>query len=513
MIGKYYHLFWMCSLVSGFFCCKKTLNPHNLYLIQVVVSIILGFLLILEIVIIFFINKSGNNKKENDLRTGEPRQNHILRLVLVYPMLVFFLTGLLSFSLYCTARKNEIMEFIHGKYFTGLTVEGRVSSFVRPERDCSWFFISVQKITLQNQGGYYEQELRNPTGDLLVKIKGIKRDFLERDDFIRFKCRVDYLPGDSQQNGARNYFGSSFLLMGSVTDLEKAAPYSLWDKIFYIRSKFYNCLENIFYSSLEYRKAALCDAVILGNTTNLPGNISLDFKKSGIYHLLAISGLHITFFIYLISGFINFIFRKNNKKGRGFTVKKKEYLLMTASVFLIIIFISFYNFLIGEKASALRATIMAALILFSHALGREYPLKNILSFAFILLLVFSPHFFLDSGFWLSFLSMAAIIYLNPVTAALYRFLKNHLADFWAKKIKKSSYFKKTSSINYFESIFITTISVSLVIFPVMIFLFQEFPLFSVITNIIAIPLFYVLLFILMLSSMAGLFWPPVAIFF
>jgi len=48
--------------------------------------------------------------------------------------------------------------------------------------------------------------------------------------------------------------------------------------------------------------------------------------------------------------------------------------------------------------------------------------------------------------------------------------------------------------------------------PVMLYFFKDFSLIAPLTNILIIPVFYLLLFILILSSAASLFWPPIGSF-
>jgi ComEC/Rec2-related protein len=284
-------------------------------------------------------------------------------------------------------------------------------------------------------------------------------------------------------------------------------------KIFNIRSKFYACIRNTFYNSLDYNAAALCEAIILGNTNNISEKTIADFRKSGIYHLIAISGLHITFFIYLATIFLNFILRLLSAGRKGLRI-----LRFTSFIFIILV-LFLYNFIAGEKASALRATVMSVFVLTANLMERQYNKKIILSLSFIILLVLNPGFFYDWGFWLSFTSMAGILYLNPILTDLFRFIR--------KKVKKlCGYFfgsfpsaddpdsgnkrsiRKSYGENYFVSSIITTVSVNIFIFPVLIYLFKELPVFSIPANLMAAPIFYMLLAILLTASFLALFWPP-----
>jgi competence protein ComEC len=284
-------------------------------------------------------------------------------------------------------------------------------------------------------------------------------------------------------------------------------------KIYSIRSRFNECIRNTFYNNLDHNLAAICEAIVLGNTNNIPEKTLSDFRKSGIYHLIAISGLHITFFIYLATVFLNFILRPLSSAGRGMRV------LRLFSFIIIIMVLFLYNFIAGEKASALRATVMSVFILTANLMERQYNKKIILSISFIILLTINPEFFYNWGFWLSFASMAGILYLNPVITDLLKFIRKSVqkagsyffgsfldADDPDNACKRSK--RRLHGENYFVSSIITTVSVNIFIFPVLIYLFKELPVFSIPANLMASPVFYMLLVILLTASFLALLWPP-----
>jgi competence protein ComEC len=161
---------------------------------------------------------------------------------------------------------------------------------------------------------------------------------------------------------------------------------------------------------------------------------------------------------------------------------------------------------VGQKASALRASMMAILVILAGFWERESNGKFVLSMAYIFLLSAFPEFLNNIGFWISFAAMAAIIYINSIFA---RLLKKTF-----KKIKARFKLRTDYNLeeNYFMKIFITTFSINIFIMPVMLYFFKEFSLIAPLTNILIIPVFYLLLFILILSSVISLFWPPIGSF-
>ena len=69
-------------------------------------------------------------------------------------------------------------------------------------------------------------------------------------------------------------------------------------------------------------------------------------------------------------------------------------------------------------------------------------------------------------------------------------------------------FAGKSKPGYFGSLFVTSLSVNIFIFPVLMYLFGSAGIFAVIINMAAIPVFYALLFILIISSLLAILWPP-----
>jgi ComEC/Rec2-related protein len=442
----------------------------------------------------------------------------LLKAALLYPIVIFFVSGFLSSSIFFISADKQILNLLWQNNGPAenlkINVLGRVSSHVNNINGTSFFSIAIDKLLLKDSAFGNEQTV-NAKDEVFAKIRTNDKYFLKRDDIINFNCRLSNNKGFiSLMAYQDNVVKAGSDNAGKINNAGSAQGLlNISQKIFNIRSKFYACIRNTFYNSLDYNAAALCEAIILGNTNNISEKTIADFRKSGIYHLIAISGLHITFFIYLATIFLNFILRLLSAGRKGLRI-----LRFTSFIFIILV-LFLYNFIAGEKASALRATVMSVFVLTANLMERQYNKKIILSLSFIILLVLNPGFFYDWGFWLSFTSMAGILYLNPILTDLFRFIR--------KKVKKlCGYFfgsfpsaddpdsgnkrsiRKSYGENYFVSSIITTVSVNIFIFPVLIYLFKELPVFSIPANLMAAPIFYMLLAILLTASFLALFWPP-----
>ena len=446
------------------------------------------------------------NKFITKTNPGKPLssdKNILLKVALLYPIAIFFVCGFFSSSIFFTSTDKQVLNLLWQNAGTAKNLEinvlGRVSSHINNRNGTSYFSLAVDKLLLKDLSSGRKQTI-NAKDEVFVRIRTSDSYFLKRDELISFSCRVLNSEG----------FMS---LMAYQDNVIKISSGNVDQKIYNIRGRFYECIRNTFYNNLDYNSAAICEAIILGNTNNISEKTLTDFRKSGIYHLIAISGLHITFFIYLATVFINFILRLLSS-GR-----KSLKILKVVSFIFIILVLFLYNFVAGEKASALRATVMSVFVLTANLIERQYNKKIILSISFIILLTLNPGFFYNWGFWLSFSSMAGILYLNPVITDLFRFVRKNMqksgsyffgsfpdADTLDNAYMKSK--RKLRGENYFVSSIITTVSVNIFIFPVLIYLFKELPVFSVPANLMASPVFYLLLAILLTASFLALLWPP-----
>ena len=111
--------------------------------------------------------------------------------------------------------------------------------------------------------------------------------------------------------------------------------------------------------SPEGRNGAVLKAVLWGDRTALDSATIDDFRKTGLYHLLVIAGLHIG----LMTMLVEFLLR-----GLGFR--------RVARAFMLLGFLVVYAFLVEQRAPTLRATLMIALYLLARILDRGHSPLN-----------------------------------------------------------------------------------------------------------------------------------------
>lgn len=400
-----------------------------------------------------------------------------LLIFVIIPFLILFFTGDMVAASYKSGEDSSIFLKIYDyekrdNELTGnMTIEGRVSNHPRLNYGKLVFLLAADKVYISGPGVGRERFLK--ADDFInVKISGPEGLSISRDDYLSLNGVLKKT--DSRDTG-NNIKSGDIVFEADYKNAHKINCYSLSYKLFSLRSRVYECIKNAFYSYLKIENACIAEALILGNRNNVPDYITDSFKRCGLFHLFAISGLHLSFFLSLIF----LIFKRTEK-----------------SIFLfwsVIIFLAVYNFLIGEKASTLRASVMAVFILLAGRAGREFSYRIILYITYIILIIYNPFFIYNTGFWMTFISMAALVFIYPVILGM-------AGNFPVQRGGRAGLF-------LMKTIFIT-ISIQAALFPVLAYFFGEVPLAAVIANVFVLPAFYPFLFILMVSSLVIIIWPP-----
>jgi len=496
LILSYYHLVWAAGLSGGLMVCRINEVYHwfgtwgyKLLTAAIIVS------LLSALIFLFCAGRYSCYKSKSPIQIAGDgyAAPKLLHLLIYLYCIIFVILGV-----FCGARLQDydsgkpdkkLQEIISRNGNSSIIINGRISSHPKDLRGSISFRVDTAAIIVIDSSSRANIVLED-AGEIDVIIRNFYSDVPQRDEMVRLKG--SYMQG--KYNGYVLVYNNGF-------EKVKNIPFSSWP--FMIRKAVYKCICNTIYSSLQYRQAAICEAAVLGNSANINAGQAKDFINSGIYHLLAISGLHISFFAVLAKTFTaGFV------KGIA-SCRPRKKIKNSLSIFMVLAVLLLYNFVIGERASVLRATIMSVFVLFSASWGKAINKKAVLSFTYLIVLVINPSFFNEASFWLSFLSVAAIIYLNDIIAGLFDYLKKKIVQRIKPAagvlLKKNGHIKKPG---YFASIFITSLSVNIFIFPVIMYIFSSTGIFAVILNIAAVPVFYAVLFILIIASFAAIIWPP-----
>lgn len=148
---------------------------------------------------------------------------------------------------------------------------------------------------------------------------------------------------------------------------------------------------------------ALAAALIVGDRSGIPDDVAEALRTSGLAHILAISGLHMT----LVVGTALLVLRTAMAAlptiALHYPIKK-----WAAGAALVVA--AFYLALSGGSISAQRAFIMVAVMLLAIIFDRRALTMRNVAFAALIVLAISPHALLSPGFQMSFAAVAALIW-------------------------------------------------------------------------------------------------------
>lgn len=190
--------------------------------------------------------------------------------------------------------------------------------------------------------------------------------------------------------------------------------------------------------------------IILGSRQEIAEEILNNFRATGIYHLLALSGFNVTILIFAVFWLFKFL-------------PKKITLILTAVTIILFVILT------GSSASVVRAAIMGVVgILVFHS-GREISAGDSLLFAVAAMLIFNPRILLsDAGFQLSAIATAALIFFVPL-------------------FERSKFFAKIPSFLALRETILISSAAQLAVAPLVAFSFGKFSLAGLIANPLVAP--------------------------
>ena len=148
----------------------------------------------------------------------------------------------------------------------------------------------------------------------------------------------------------------------------------------------------------------IAKALLIGDKGSLSQDTKQDFKRSGLSHLMAVSGLHVVFVVSPLLLFIPITYRNQ---------RYRHLLFFTIALVLFL-----YCGLTGNTPSVLRAAIMFGVYSFAKIYRWLHHGLNTLACSAIVLLLYNPYYLWDIGFQLSYLAVVAIILSNPLIQQL-----------------------------------------------------------------------------------------------
>lgn len=333
-------------------------------------------------------------------------------------------------------------------YFRGVTTDGEFEvrgrvEYVNKEYDTS------QMLILSN----VEVDGKKQSKNIYLKYRKNGQG-LDVGDEICFVGTLDKVTLWNMGNFNSFYYKNKIASFCSLDSSEK----TLLNSEQKLSEKFQGAIKDKLFENMTEQNAEISYASIFGDKSGIDEDIQNAFSDVGVAHLLAISGLHIGFFVALLS----FILSKCR-------LHKKWHVLVIAPILFV------YCYLCRFSPSVLRATIMSIMVLLSHSFGRKNDALTTFSIALILVLLIRPLDIFDGGLQLSFLCVFSLIILSPIIQKGFN------------KIKLEKLGKILSPV----------LAVQIGTLPVLMKLFKSISLLTILANMVCVPIFEVAYILLM----------------
>lgn len=233
---------------------------------------------------------------------------------------------------------------------------------------------------------------------------------------------------------------------------------SLWcEEILEVSGEEYTFLENLYQFRMNWKRSlvecigekngGILAAMLLGEKNEMDSEVKELYQNNGISHILAISGLHISF---IGLG----VYRLIRKAGIGY---------LPAGILAMGI-LTVYVLMIGASVSAVRAYIMLALRIGADITGRVYDMLTAAMLGAAITVLYQPLYLTDGGFYMSYGAILGICIVPPVIKECFHCRRKWLEGFYA------------------------SMSINIMLFPITLWFFYVFPTYSALLNIIVLPL-------------------------
>ncbi|MBI5221734.1 MAG: ComEC/Rec2 family competence protein [Candidatus Magasanikbacteria bacterium] len=376
---------------------------------------------------------------------------------------LFFIFGGLRFYLSVPYKTSNSLSYYNGQH---LIFSGVIAQEVNQT-------ISGNQIILNTR----EFNGKKLSGAVLVNLP-LYID-LKFGDIVRVSCDLKTPAGKDNFLNYDKYLARNgvWSICGQRVQVEKlnisnSFLQKIYIKFFDLKQQLQNRVDELW----PEPEGALAAGLLYGARSGFTQEVSQDFSKVGLTHIVAVSGYNISI---IASVLMNILIRVGLDRRRAF--------------FVVVVGIILFVFFTGASSSVVRAGIMGIVVLLATHLGRQSRVGNILVFTAALMLLMNPFVLIwDAGFQLSFLSTLGLVYLSPI-------LNN-----FGIKIKNSFLQIMVESLS-------TTLSAIIATFPLILFQFGRLSLVAPLANVLILWIVPFLMLVCFLSIIFSYIFYPLGI--
>ena len=233
--------------------------------------------------------------------------------------------------------------------------------------------------------------------------------------------------------------------------------------------------------ALPQDTVAFAKALLLGDSSELPYEVDRAFQVSGIRHVIAVSGLHVS----ILFAIIYMFFGRNRVLNALFGVP----------------LLAVFAAIAGFTPSIVRACLMQVLMLLAQLTDKEYDPPSALAFAALVILGINPMAITSVSFQLSVSCMIGIFaFSEPLKGYILRFGK------WKQQSKGKS--RKAKAIRWIVGCISITLSAMVTTTPLCAFYFGMVSIIGILTNLLTLWVVSFIFYGIMISCLVSCVWLP-----
>ncbi|MGC4234763.1 MAG: ComEC/Rec2 family competence protein [Niabella sp.] len=207
------------------------------------------------------------------------------------------------------------------------------------------------------------------------------------------------------------------------------------------------------------KEQGLAEAMLIGYRDDLDKDLLQSYTNTGVVHVIAVSGMHLSLLYWIISLLLRPLLKKRSARW--------------LYAILVLCILWGFSFIAGGAASVVRAAVMFSFITIGKLINRNASVYNILVTSAFCQLVYNPYWLWDVGFQLSYIAvLSIIIFYKPVYSLLY--IKNPM-------------------LNKVWQLAAVSIAAQILTTPLSIYYFHQFPVYFLLANMVVVPVSSVVL--------------------
>ena len=232
-----------------------------------------------------------------------------------------------------------------------------------------------------------------------------------------------------------------------------------------LASKYRNRMLNVYRKyGISGDEFAVLAALTLGYSDELQPDLRASYSATGAMHILSVSGLHVGIIYVVIAFLLRFLNTSRRKK--------------ILKGIIVVLFLWMYVFITGMSPSVIRSALMFSMVAVADCFDRKSQIYNTIFMSALFMLIYNPDYIFDIGFQLSYGAVLSIVFFQPLLSKIYTPVNKPAKWLW--------------------DLTVVSVAAQIGVFPVIFYYFHQSPTYFLITNLLAIPLSSIIIYMAIL---------------